>query len=252
MMGHVMVLLSDVIIKNYMVPYINNKWTNMQKVLSGSKINRQRLPFAVEEAVLNTALTGSIYKYMLDNSDYDSILVSEAAVKRANGGKGRCDLVWYTGKDVYYMELKGSFYYGFNNSNTTVNEAFKYLNSAVEQVYSITSKDMLIHDGLTDNEYYYGLTPKNRYGFVAGIILSEVSEDEKSSNFDKIGESINNKISSTNKEFYTRLFSYKFGNPSLDISYYKNKDQKENARSDGYYLICAEFSINENMQGKFF
>ena len=57
---------------------------------SGEKLTK---PFALAEAVLNTAITGGIFKYLNDKNDFSSVLVSEADVMKTGNKKRRCDII---------------------------------------------------------------------------------------------------------------------------------------------------------------
>lgn len=228
-------LLSKGIIDKYLLHYLDNKWLGMQR--EASQYPERRYPFVIEEAVINTALTGSIFRYMHDNNDYTSTLVSEAQVKRHGKDKGRCDIIWYSGDAVHYIELKGAFLY--DKADANLNAAIKYLNEAVDQIYSIVLENMA-KITVTQNEQWYGYAPKHRYGFVGGLLFSDInSEENKFSDYqgvltmDKlvIGRGI--RLDLRKKQFQ--------GTP-LDISYY-NKDGKQIIKSDGYFFLCAEFEI---------
>ncbi|HHW31423.1 MAG TPA: hypothetical protein GXX20_07100 [Clostridiaceae bacterium] len=231
-----MKLLSEGIIEKYLIKYINNKWTSMQ--LEDFQYPGRRFPFVIEEAVLNTALTGSIFQYMHDNNDYSSTLVSEAKVKRTGDRNGRCDIIWYSGDTVHYIELKSVFLYDTAEEN--LNKALYFLNEAVEQAYSIVPKDMF-KDGVTENERWYGYTPKHRYGFVGGFIFSEINNRDKSFiNYQKL---LNNDKLVIGSSIKPIVYENQFTGEPLDISYYRQEGQKVTIKSDGYFFICAEFEI---------
>lgn len=236
-----MKLLSEGIIEKYLIKYINNKWTSMQQ---GTSLYPERIfPFVIEEAVLNTALTGSIFRYMHDNNDYASTLVSEAHVKRSGNRNGRCDIIWYSGDAVHYIELKSVFLYDTAEAN--LNAALYYLNEAIKQVYSIVSDDML-KNGVTENERWYGYAPKHRYGFVGGFIFSEINNKDKSFiNYQKL---LNNDKLVIGSSIKPIVYEKQFTGDPLDISYYKQDGQKVTIKSDGYLLICAEFEIRDTME----
>lgn len=231
-----MKLLSNGIIENYLVPYINSKWTSMQQDTSID--SERRFPFIVEEAVLNTALTGSIFRYMLDNNDYSSTLVSEAKVKRSGDRNGRCDIIWYSDETIHYIELKGAFY-GYDKAKATVNQTLNYLNEAVKQVYSIVSND----SPQTENEHFYGYIPKSRYGFIGGIIFSEVADNGQASSFGVYQELLKDDKLSIGSGIKPVIYAKQFEGSPVDISYYKQDGQKELIKSDGYFLICTEYKI---------
>jgi hypothetical protein len=76
-------VLSDEILKEYLIPYIGKLWSAMPRndeqeaSLDGqesSLITKKRLPFVVEEAFFNTALTGCIFKYIQDKKIGSSLL----------------------------------------------------------------------------------------------------------------------------------------------------------------------------------
>ena len=87
-------------IRNYVVPALRELWDNMAK-------KKGKCPLAVEEAALNSLVTGCIYGYLYDRKVYDSFAISEAKVLRDYTGSGRCDIAWYYGNNIVYFELKG-------------------------------------------------------------------------------------------------------------------------------------------------
>jgi len=231
-----MKLLSEKIVKDYLMPYLENKWLGMYG--EASQYPDRRFPFVIEEAVLNTALTGSIFRYMHDNNDYTSTLVSEAGVKRHGTGKGRCDIIWYSGDAVYYIELKNVFLYG--TVEASVEAAKKYVDEAVNQIYSIVSESMA-KNTVTENERWYGFVPKRRYGFVGGLLFSE--ENKKSNSFEKYNILLNNSELSIRPGISLKPFGQQFAKCPLNISYYSDDGQKTPVESDGYFFLCAEFEI---------
>ena len=244
-------LLRDKICEGYLIDYINKKWKTMNK---STLLSNKRFPFAIEEAVLNAALTGCIFQYMHDNGDHLSTLVSEGKVRRARKTdivKGHCDIIWYHRDTVYYVELKNAFY-NYSSPDRTVKEAFRYIKEAIKQVNSIISKYSLVYDNHIQNEHWYGCTPNNRRGFVCAIVFSEVINNESwfsdyqqllgNGNYKKLAQYDDYLLK--NIEF--KVYEKQFKDCPLDISYYKNEDSKEmdNVEADGYFFICAEFELS--------
>lgn len=230
-----MMLLSEKIIDNYLMLYLKNKWSGMQR--EASQYPERRFPFVIEEAVLNTALTGSIFRYMHEHSDHSSTLVSEAKVKRYGTDKGRCDIIWYSGDSVHYIELKGVFLY--NTAEASLKAAVKCLNEAVDQVYSIVS-DSIAKADVTQNEQWYGFAPRHRYGFVGGLLFSDInSENNKFSDYERL---LNSGELAIERGIKLNVKKQQFAGDPLDVSYY-NKEGKKTIKSDGYFFLCAEFEI---------
>lgn len=230
-----MMLLSGGIIEDYLLPYLNNKWLSMHR--EASQYPDRRFPFVIEEAVLNTALTGSIFRYMHDNNDYASTLVSEAQVKRYGTDKGRCDIIWYSSDTVYYVELKGVFLYDTAEAN--INALLEYVDRAVEQVHSIISESIK-NNTLTINEKWYGFAPKYRCGFVGGLLLSDINNSNCS--FSKYLDIISNNSLCVRQGIQLKCFERQFAGSPLNASYYEGEQLKK-FESDGYFFLCAEFEI---------
>ena len=109
--------------------------TQRLKMIWHTKAPQQEiLPYAVQEAVLNSLLLGSIYSYLWDKADFSSFAVSEYKVPRKDEEMGRGDLFWYLYPDtICYFEVKGSFY-KYPTSKSCVNAAISYLEEAKNQV----------------------------------------------------------------------------------------------------------------------
>jgi len=232
-----MKLLEDKIVVEYLVPYLNNKWQSMHQ--EATQYPDRRFPFIVEEAVLNTALTGSIFKYLHDIGDYSSTLVSETQVKRYGSKGGKCDIIWYCGESVYYAELKGVFLY--KTADASINSLLKELNWAVDQVLSITSESTA-NDTYTMNEKWYGFAPKHRHGFVGGLLLS----DKKYGEFSEYRDYINSNrlyIDAGQKGIELKHYERQFEGCLLNASYFDSRGQKTTIEADGYFFLCAEFEV---------
>lgn len=231
-------ILSECIIKDYFIPYLDNKWKEMQ--LEALRYPKRRFPFAIHEAVLNTAITGSIFRFLHDKNDFTSTLVSEAPVKRTYTNKGKCDIIWYFHEAVYYVELKGTFLYDTAEAskNAALGQQFG-LGKAYAELHSILADD-LIDKGMTENELFYGYLPKRRYGFVGAILFSNTEKEETSfANYKKvltedeliIGDNI--KLS---------VHGNQFEGIHLDISFHQG-GEKVLTKTDGYFFLYAEFEI---------
>lgn len=232
-----MKLLEDKVVGEYLVPYLNNKWQSMHQ--EATQYPDRRFPFIVEEAVLNTALTGSIFKYLHDIGDYSSTLVSEAQVKRYGSKGGKCDIIWYCGESVYYVELKGVFL--FDTAEASIKELLECLKKAIDQVLSITSYS--IEDKkVTMNEDLYGFTPKYRYGFVGGLLLSDKKYGEFSDYLDYINSN-RLYIDAGQKEIELKHYERQFEGCLLNASYFDSRGQKTTIEADGYFFLCAEFEV---------
>lgn len=182
-----------------------------------------KFPLAVEEAALNSLVTGCIYRYLHDRKVYDSFAISEAKVLRDYTSSGRCDIVWYYGDNIVYFELKGPVY-DYQNNSAAVKQQFSNLKMAREQVESIKYHE---------NEKWYGYKENGlykRYGCIMGMILSRSKTD--SSDFVELEESIKemNNISDDKYEY----IAYKAAEDTCcDLSY----GNIENLTGDGYFLL---------------
>lgn len=228
-------LLSKGIIDEYLLSYLNSKWLGMQQ--EALQYPKRRFPFVIEEAVLNTALTGSIFRYMHEKNDYTSTLVSEAQVNRYKSDKGRCDIIWYSGDSVYYIELKGAFLYETAKAN--LKAAIKYLCKAIDQVYSIASERMATGD-VTQNEQWYGFAPKHWYIFVVGLLFSDINSNKN--RFCDYEDLLASDKFVIGQGFKLVVKKHQFAEATLDISYY-NQGGKKIIKSDGYFFLCTEFEI---------
>ncbi len=200
-----MVIIEDLVGK-YLKEKLNNNWM-------ANQINKSKLPYIVEEAVFNSFLLASIYKYIEEQKIYLGFAVSEAQIERYNS-KGYADIIFYDQEDMYYFELKGSCY-GSSSAKQDVRNAIKGLDYAKLQVEGIN---------YNKNEEWYKIKPHNRYGGCLSMIQSTVNNGK--SNFFGIEKELNN---SNVTIFHKEKFEYS--------QYPIITDKDKIYENDGYFII---------------
>ena len=213
------------VVENYLSKKIEHTWEVCSK--TGIKI-----PYTVEEAGFNSLLLASIYDYIEKNEKGYSFPVSEAYIERSGTSRCRCDIIWYREADVYYFELKGSFY-GNKDAETDINKAISKLKKAKEQLRGIN---------YCENERWYykyedsDKSIQQRYGYCLAMIQSIIKKDGES-NYNEIKKQLekNDKI----KIFYKHQFSKE----KLAMM----TDGDNTYRNDGYFIIGNVYDM-ENLK----
>lgn len=109
-------------ISKYLEPTLQRLWDNAAK-------KKGKYPPAVEEAALNSLVTGCIYRYLHDKNDYNSFAISEAKVLRDyinTSSEKKYEVIKYKPVEGAYCDLS------YGNKDNLIGDGYFLLYRIIE------------------------------------------------------------------------------------------------------------------------